>query len=122
STFVTVIRVLADPDSAFEAVNVTVYDPPSLKPGVQLKVPVVLSTPGVNTAWFPVGRPVRSALRAVMASPSGSEAVTFTVITPFSSPLISTGAITTGARSTFVTVIRVFAVPDKAFEAVNVTV
>ena len=56
-----------------------------------------------------------------MASPSGSEAVTVKVVSWPSFVDIVAGAVTTGARSTLVTVIAVVAVPESAFDAVNVT-
>ena len=122
STPATVIEILAEPDKAFAARKLTLKVPVSLAIGVQLKVPVVFPEPGVNTAWFPAGSPVRSALRDVMASPSGSEAVTFTVMALPAVPLTEAGAVTTGARSTLFTVIRVLVDPESAFEAVKVTV
>ena len=86
--------------------------------GVQVSVPVVFPDPGVNVA--PAGCP--EAASEAIASPSGSEAVTFTVIWLSAFPFAVAGAVTSGARSTLVTVITVLAEPVKAFEAVNVTV
>jgi len=56
----------------------------------------------------------------VMASPSGSEAVTVKVMSVPTWPEALGGAVTTGARSVFVTVIVVVAEPDIAFVAVKV--
>src|SRR5687767_9587159 len=117
STLVTVIVVDAEPLSAFEAVNVTLYVPDCAEVGVQLKVPEVFAAFFVNVA--PAGR--GAATRFVIASPSGSEAVTTKVISVFSAPESAARPTTAGARSTLVTVIVVDAEPERAFEAVNVT-
>jgi hypothetical protein len=93
-----------------------------VKEGVQLNVPDVFVASGVNTALFPTGSVDVSAVKAVIASPSGSEAATVNVICVPSFPVAVPGAVTTGARSTFVTVIAVDAVPESEFDAVNVTV
>ena len=74
--------------------------------------------PGVNVA--PAGNPL--AVSDVIASPSASAAVTFTVSSAFSSTDAVAGAVTTGAWSTFPTVIDVEADPDSTLVAVNVTV
>ena len=60
-------------------------------------------------------------VREVMASPSGSEAVTLRVSRLFSLPLALDGALTTGARSLFAIVILVVVDPESAFDAVKVT-
>ena len=64
---------------------------------------------------------VPAAVRVVIASPSGSDAVTKNVIDVFSAPVTVAGATTTGARSPLVTVMTVVAEPDRAFVAVKVT-
>src|SRR5712671_4634219 len=53
---------------------------------------------------------VPAAVKVVIASPSGSDAVTVKVISVFSAPVTVAGAVTTGARSPFETVIAVVAV------------
>jgi len=111
-----VIVVTAEPNKAFAALNVTTWVPTSLAAGVHVSVPVVLPGPGVKLD--PAG-PV--AASDVIASPSGSEAVTFTVITVPSLPLAVAGALTTGARSTLLTVTTVLEEPLKPFAAVKVT-
>src|SRR5262245_62358571 len=63
--------------------------------GVQLSVPEVLLPFAVNVA--PEGSPL--AVSDVIACPSGSEAVTFTVSSAFSGPEAFAGAVTAGARS-----------------------
>ena len=85
--------------------------------GVQLNVPDVWAAFDVNVA--PVGS--GAAVSVVMASPSGSAAVTVKVKSVFAGVLAVAGAVTTGARSTLVTVIAVVAVPESAFDAVKVT-
>ena len=62
-----------------------------------------------------------AAVRLVIASPSGSAALTVKLIRVPSSPEAVAGAVTTGARSTLFTVIAVVAEPLRAFDAVNVT-
>jgi hypothetical protein len=98
-------------------VKVTLYVPSCVLFGVQLNVPDVLAAFFVNVA--PVGS--GAAVRLVMASPSGSTADTVNVSRTFVGPLTDDGAVTTGARSELVTVIVVDAEPERAFEAVNVT-
>ena len=115
---VTVIVVVAEPESALLAVKVTTYVPASLKPGVQLSVPLVLPAPGVKVA--PAGSPV--ALSEAIASPSGSAAVTSTVSGAPSAPETVAGAVTTGARSVSPIVISVLEAPESALAAVKVTV
>ena len=89
--------------------------------GVQVRVPEVFPAPVVNTALFPAGNPVRFAVRELIASPSGSDAVTDTVTCVPTDALAVAGALTAGARSTLVTVIAVVAEPESALLAVNVT-
>ena len=60
-------------------------------------------TAGVNTALCPAGKPVRSAVSDVIASPSASLALTFTVNSTPSVPDTLAGATTTGAWSTLLT-------------------
>ena len=110
--------VLADPDSAFIAVNVTEWGPSSPDPGVHVSVPAVFPGPGAKLA--PAGSPV--AMSDVIDSPSGSLAVTVTVSRFPAGAETLAGALTTGARSTLVTVITVDADPPNALLAVNVTV
>jgi hypothetical protein len=74
STLFTVTTVAADPDRAFVAVTVTVYVPDCVKLGVQLNVPDVFPAPAVNV--LPVVAGLLAAVRDVIASPSGSDAVT----------------------------------------------
>ena len=76
--------------------------------------------PGPAEKLAPGGSP--AAVSEVIASPSGSEAVTLTVSGPFSGPVAVAGVVIAGARSTLVTVIAVLAVPVRAFEALKVTV
>src|SRR5436190_21534109 len=110
--------VLAEPDKALLAVNVTVYLPACLKPGVQLSVPLLLSAAAVKVA--PAGSPV--ALSELIASRSESAAVTSTVNSEVSVPEAVGGAVTTGGRSVFVTVMVVLEEEDSVLLAVNVTV
>jgi len=117
SPFETVIAVVAEPVRAFVAVNVTLNVPVCVLDGVQLNVPDVNEAFAVNVA--PVGS--GAAVRDAMASPSGSAAVTVNVMRTLEEPLTVAGAVTTGARSVLVTVIAVAAVPESAFDAVNVT-
>src|SRR5688572_18516626 len=107
----------AEPERAFEAVNVTLYVPACVKDGVHEKVPEVFAAFFVNVA--PAGR--GAATRFVIASPSGIGSATGRESSVFSAPEAVAGATTTGARSTSPTVIVVVAEPERAFEAVNVT-
>jgi hypothetical protein len=118
STLPTVITVLEEPLSALLAVNVTVWLPDWVKSGVHVRVPLVFPAPGVNVA--PAGR--LEAESVVRPSPSGSDAVTSTVISEFSAPEAVGGALTTGAWSKLVTVMSVLFDPVSALLAVNVTV
>ena len=117
SPFEIVIAVVAEPVRAFAAVNVTLNVPVCALVGVQLKVPDVLAAFFVNVAPDGSG----AAVRFVIASPSGSAADTVKVRRTFEGPEAVAGAVTTGARSTLFTVIAVVAVPESAFDAVNVT-
>src|SRR3989304_3263068 len=118
STSVAVTAVLAEAVKLFVAVNVTLYVPTSLCVGDHVIVPAVL--PGSAAKVAPGGRPAAGGGR--IASPSGSEAVTFSVsVLPTITPAVG-GAVTTGARSTLVTVMSVLEEPLKAFAAVKVTV
>ncbi len=97
--------------------NVTLNVPVCALVGVQLNVPDVWAAFDVNVAPAGSGAPAR----VVIASPSGSAAVTVKVMRTLDWPLTFGGAVTTGARSVFVTVIAVVAVPESAFVAVKVT-
>src|SRR6185436_16317964 len=118
STLFTVIAVDAEPESAFVAVNVAAKLPDCVNVGVQLSVPLVLPAHAANVA--PAVMAVPEAVNEVMASPSGSAAVTLTVRSEFSLTEAVAGAVTVGARSTLFTVIAVEAEPERAFVAVNV--
>jgi hypothetical protein len=74
STLFTVTVVAAVPERAFCAVTVTVYVPACVNVGVHEKVPLVLPAPAVNV--LPVVAGVEAAVKDVIASPSGSTAVT----------------------------------------------
>ena len=113
----TVMTVVAEPERAFVAVNVTLKLPVCVAVGVQLNVPDVLVAFAVNVA--PEGSPV--AVRLVIAWPSGSEAVTVKVRSEPVVPLAVAGAVTTGARSVLEIVMLVVAEPERVFVAVNVT-
>ena len=89
-----------------------------MNPGVQVSVPEVFPGPALKVA--PGGRP--DAVSEAIASPSGSAAVTFTVIRLFSSPEAPAGAVTTGAWSAGFTVTAVLAEPVSALLAVKVAV
>src|SRR5688572_7781269 len=80
STWFTVICVVRVPARAFAARNVTGQVPECEYDVRQVRVPEVLPAVGVNVASWPGGRLERSAVSEVIALPSGSEAVTFTVI------------------------------------------
>src|SRR5262245_63485182 len=86
--------------------------------GVQLSVPEVLLPFAVNVA--PEGSPL--AVSDVIACPSGSEAVTFTVSSAFSGPEAFAGAVTAGARCRFVTVVWVVGEPERGVVAGDVQV
>jgi len=74
STLLPVTVVAAEPLSAFAAVTVTVYVPDCVNVGVHEKVPDVLPAPAVNV--LPVVAGAEAAVKDVIASPSGSAAVT----------------------------------------------
>jgi hypothetical protein len=120
SPFVTVRVVAAEPESAFEAVKVSVYVPTCRFDAVHAKVPDVLPAPAVNV--LPVVAGLLDSVSEVIACPSGSEAVTVTVPATLLAKLAVGGAETTGARSTLFTVTVVAAEPERAFCAVTVTV
>jgi hypothetical protein len=88
--------------------------------GVQLKVPDVFAASAVNV--LPVVAGLLAAVKEAIGSPSGSAADTVNVRRVPSATDCVAGAVTTGARSTLFTVIAVAAEPDRAFDAVNVTV
>ena len=91
-----------------------------MKVGVHEKVPFVKLPPVVNVLPVVAGEDV--AVNEVSVLPSGSAAETVTVPGVLLAKLAVAGAVTTGARSTLFTVIVVAAVPESAFDAVNVTV
>src|SRR5262249_3492565 len=95
----------------------TTYGPgAAVKPGVQLNVPLVLlELSGVNVA--PGGKLL--ALSELIASPSGSAAVTGNDSAAFSATVRGAGAVTAGGRSSEV---EVDALPVSALAAVNITV
>ena len=113
----TVIEVDAEPDKAFDAVNVTPNVP--VVAGVKFSVPDVLPPPAVNVA--PAVMAVPAAVNEVIVWPSGSFAETVKVRSTPTVPFAVAGAVTVGARSTLFTVIAVDAEPERAFVAVNVT-
>jgi hypothetical protein len=119
---VTVIAVVAEPESAFEAVKATLYGVPrpSANVGVHRKVPDVCPAFVVNAALLPAGRAEKFAVKDVIACPSGSEAETVKVIAVPSAPLAVAGDATTGGRSS-ATVIVVVAEPESVFDAVKIT-
>jgi hypothetical protein len=90
-----------------------------VKLGVQLKVPEVFPPPGVNVAPAVMADP--EAVRELIASPSGSDAVTFTVSSDPSAPDAVAGAETVGARSVLAMLIAVDADPESTLDAVKVT-
>jgi hypothetical protein len=112
--------VAAEPDRAFDAVNVTVYVPACVVVGVHANVPEVL--PAFVVKLLPVVAGEEAAVNEAIASPSGSAADTVKLPAVPSVKDAVAGAVTTGARSTLFTVIAVEAEPERAFDAVNVTV
>ena len=114
-----VIVVVAEPERALVAVKVTLYVPCCPAAGVQLNVPEVKVAFAENVPPAVMAVPV--AVRLVIASPSGSDAVTVKLIGAPTVPEAVGGAVTTGGRSVFVTVIVVVAEPLRAFDAVKVT-
>jgi hypothetical protein len=118
---VTDICVDAEPESVFDAVNVTKYIPDGVKKdGVHENVPDVFETFVVKV--LPVVAGEEDAVNELIASPSGSFAVTTKLAGMFGVAETKAGAVTTGARSTLFTVIAVEAVPVSPLEAKNVTV
>jgi hypothetical protein len=115
-----VIVVAAEPDRAFEAVNVTVYVPACVVVGVHANVPEVWAAFDVKV--LPVVAGEEAAVNEAIASPSGSAADTVKLPATPSEKAAVAGAVTTGARSTLVTVTAVEAEPERAFDAVKVTV
>ena len=89
-----------------------------MKVGFQVSVPEALPGSGVNTAFPPAGKLERSAVSDVIAFPSGSEAVTRSVMVAFSATMAAAGADTIGARST---AIEVVAVAVRAFPVAKLT-
>ena len=81
-----------------------------------MKVPEAFPPAGVNTA--PEGS--EATLQELIASPSGSLAVTEKVTRLPSDPDAVVGAVTEGDRSTFATEIVVVSLPESAFDAVKV--
>ena len=110
SMFAMLSSVVAEPLSAFEAVNVTDVTPACVKSGIQANEPIVFEPFGVNDA--PAGR-VEEVSDAI-ASASGSLADTSNATSAPSAPSITTGAVATGARSRLVTVISVVSVEAAA--------
>ena len=83
-------------------------------------MPLVLPAPAVKL--LPVVAGDEAAVNELIASPSGSDADTVKLpATPWLKDWLA-GAVTTGARSTLFTVTIVAAVPERAFDAVTVTV
>jgi hypothetical protein len=114
---VTVIAVVAEPERPLTAVNVTESEPAAA--GVQVKVPEVFDALTVNVPPAVIADP--DAVSEVIVPPSGSAAVTVNVRSCPIVPVTADGAVTTGGRSMWITVMLVVAVPDRAFDAVNVT-
>jgi hypothetical protein len=119
STLFTVTVVDAEFERLFVAVNVTVYVPACVKLGVHENVPDVFVPFVVNV--LPVVAGEEDAVNEVIAWPSASAAVTVKVISVFSFPEAEAGAVTVGGRSP-TTARVVAAVPESAFDAVNVSV
>jgi len=119
---VTDICVDAEPESVFDAVNVTKYIPDGVeKDGVHENVPDVFETFVVKVLPDIPGE--GAAVNELIASPSGSFAVTTKLAGVFSVAETPAGAVTAGARSTLFTVIAVDAVAETPFAtAVNVAV
>jgi hypothetical protein len=116
----TVMNVVAVPESALAAVNVTLNVPSCALVGVQLNVPDVFDAFVVKEP--PAVIAVPEAVNVVIGSPFGSIAVTGKVIRAFAAPETVAGAVTTGALlSEGLTKIAVVAGPESAFDAVKVT-
>jgi hypothetical protein len=91
-----------------------------VKLGVHENVPLVFAAFAVKV--LPVVAGEEAAVNELIASPSGSFADTVKVMSVPSFPDAVAGAVTVGARSTLVTVTTVEAEPERAFDAVTVTV
>jgi hypothetical protein len=89
-----------------------------VKLGVHEKVPLVFAALVVKV--LPVVAGEEDAVSDVIGWPSGSDDVTVKVISAFSLPEAVAGDVTTGGRSP-PTVTTVAAEPERAFEAVNVS-
>src|SRR5437867_7677157 len=115
--------VRAEPLPALVAANLTWNGPRTLSPGwgVQVSRPDLLSGAGAKAASFAGGSSERSASSTKIWAPSGSEAVTSTVIGVCSRPPVTIGAVTTGGRSVLFTEITTLAVAVNASLAVKVT-
>jgi hypothetical protein len=105
---------------ALSAESCTEYGPACVKPGVQENVPEVF--PGPATKEPPATTAGPEAISDAIASPSGSEAVTPNVNKLPSEPVTDDGAATMGGALGLPTVMVVVAEPDRALDAVNVTV
>jgi hypothetical protein len=116
----TVIVVAAEPDRAFDAVNVTVYVPACVVVGVHANVPEVFEAFVVKV--LPVVAGEEAAVKKLIGSPSGSAADTVKVRRLPSGPDWLTGAVTTGERAPSLTLTFVAAEPVSVFDAVKVTV
>ena len=67
------------------------------------RVPVVCAPGAENVAPWLAGRPEKSSTSELIASPSGSDAVTVSVRVESSTTCTGVATVTTGARSTFAT-------------------
>ena len=121
STLLTVTVVAADPLSAFDAVNVTVYVPACVNVGVHAKVPLVLPAPAVNV--LPVVAGDEAAVKDVIVLASGSFADTVNERRAFSFTVCVAGAVTVGGLSAGAPIVSVVAAePESPFAAVKVSV
>src|SRR2546426_10931979 len=98
------MEVAADPERPFVALNVTLNVPVSFAVGVHANVPEVLPDPAAKDALLPAGSPDRSAAKAAIASPSGSDAATVTDSGLPVVPFTLGGAVTTGGWSALSTI------------------
>src|SRR6185503_5974510 len=89
--------VVAEPESAFAATNLTENVPVSLAPGFQVNVPPVFVAFGVNVAPLFAGIFTATMVSDVIASPSESDAETVNVTTCPLTDFTVAGAMTTGA-------------------------
>jgi hypothetical protein len=113
-----VMFVVAEPESAFTAVNVTAKTPVWVVDGVQLNVPDVFVAFDVNVA--PEGK--GAAVSEVIRSPSGSTALTVKLMGVPEIPATDDGAVTIGGRKQLgLMEMLVTAEPESKFEPVNVT-